>query len=95
MLRKFAIPSAALCLMMAAASPSPLYAQSGTSSALAGTVTDQSGAMIPAADVKATELNSGAVRDLQTNADGRFLFSQLNPGTYRIEVRATGFAVAA
>ena len=72
----------------------PLRAQSGTSSALAGTVADQSGAMIPDAQVKATEVNTGAVRDVQTNGDGHFLFSQVNPGTYRIEVRAAGFGVA-
>jgi hypothetical protein len=72
----------------------PLGAQSGTSSALSGTVADQSGAMLPAAQVKATEVNTGALREVQTNADGRFLFSQVNPGTYRIEVRAAGFGLA-
>ena len=70
------------------------WAQSGTSSALAGSIADQSGAMLPAAQVKATEVNTGAVRIVQSNAAGRFLFSQVNPGTYRIEVRAAGFGVA-
>ncbi len=69
----------------------PLWAQSGTSSALAGSVADKSGAMIANAQVKATEVNTGAVRAVQSNADGRFLFSQVNPGTYRIEVSAAGF----
>ena len=72
----------------------PLRAQSGTSSALAGTVADQSAAVIPAAQVRATDVNTGAVRDVQASADGRFLFSQVNPGTYRIEVHAVGFGVA-
>ena len=70
----------------------PVWAQSGTSSALAGSIADKSGAMIPNAQVKATEVNTGAVRAVQSNADGRFLFSQVNPGTYRIEVSAAGFA---
>jgi len=47
--------------------------------------------MIANAQVKATEVNTGAVRAVQSNADGRFLFSQVNPGTYRIEVHAEGF----
>jgi hypothetical protein len=69
----------------------PLQAQSGTSSALAGSVADKSGAMIPNAQVKATEVNTGAVRVVLGNADGRFLFSQVNPGSYRIVVNAAGF----
>jgi hypothetical protein len=68
-----------------------LFAQSGTSSALAGTVVDKSGAVIFNAQIKATDVNTGAVRAVQSNPDGRFLFSQVNPGTYQIEVRAQGF----
>jgi len=68
-----------------------LLAQSGTSSALAGTVADKSGAVIFNAQIKATDVNTGAVRAVQSNPDGRFLFSQVNPGTYRIEVQAQGF----
>jgi hypothetical protein len=70
----------------------PLLAQSGTSSALTGTVADRSGAVIPNAQVMTMEVNTGAVRAVKSNADGRYLFSQLNPGTYRIEVHAEGFA---
>jgi hypothetical protein len=69
----------------------PLRAQSGTSSAVAGSVADKSGAVIADAQVKATEVNTGAVRVVQSNGDGRFLFSQVNPGIYRIEVSAAGF----
>jgi len=47
--------------------------------------------VIPNAQIKAIELNNGAVRAVQSNPDGRFLFSQVNPGTYRIEVHAGGF----
>src|ERR1700733_3389115 len=68
-----------------------LWGQSGTSSALAGSVLDKSGAAIPRAQVMATEVNTGSVRAVQSNQEGRYLFSQLNPGTYRIDVRAEGF----
>jgi hypothetical protein len=81
---------AAIVLLAALAAP-PASAQSGTSSALAGVVADKSGAVIPAAEVKATEVNTGATRTVQSNLDGRFLFSQVNPGTYRIVVRVAGF----
>ncbi|HUD21618.1 MAG TPA: TonB-dependent receptor [Acidobacteriaceae bacterium] len=83
----------ALFVAMAGLRALPLWAQSGISSALAGSVADKSGAMIANARVIATEVNTGAVRTVQSNADGRFLFSQVNPGTYRIEVSAAGFGI--
>jgi hypothetical protein len=69
-------------------------AQSGTSSALTGTISDPSGAVVPNAAVKATEVNTGALRTTQSNAEGRYLFAQLNPGKYRISVEGAGFAKA-
>src|ERR1039458_4883117 len=84
----------ALFLMLSMVKLFPLLAQSGTSSALTGTVADKTGAVIPNAQVKATEVNTGAVRIVQSNADGRFLFSQVNPGTYRIEIHSAEFGPA-
>src|ERR1700722_18397793 len=68
-----------------------LWGQSGTSSGLAGSVLDKSGAAIPRAQVMATEIDTGSVRVVQSNQEGRYLFSQVNPGTYRIDVRAERF----
>jgi hypothetical protein len=67
-------------------------AQSGTSSAVSGAVLDASGAALPDATVTATEIDTKATRTVQTDSNGRFLFSQLNPGTYTVTVRATHFA---
>jgi hypothetical protein len=83
-----------LFLLLTMVKPNSLLAQSGTSSALTGTVEDRTGAVIPNAQVKATEVNTGTIRVVQSNADGRFLFSQLNPGTYRIEVYSDEFGPA-
>ncbi len=71
-----------------------LGAQSGTSCAISGTVTDASGAFIADATVTATEVDTRATRAGQTDAAGHYLFSQVNPGTYRIAVRLAGFAGA-
>jgi hypothetical protein len=57
-------------------------------------VTDASGAVVPNAEVIATEVNTRATRTGRTDANGRFLFSQINPGTYQVVVHASGFAVA-
>jgi hypothetical protein len=69
-----------------------LSAQSGTSGAITGTVLDATGAALPGAEVTATEVDTKAVRTAQTDHDGRFLFSQVNPGIYSVGVRASGFA---
>ncbi|MGO9777770.1 MAG: carboxypeptidase regulatory-like domain-containing protein [Terracidiphilus sp.] len=69
-----------------------IKAQSGTSSAISGTVTDITGAALPDAAVTATNVDTKADRAGQTNGDGRFLFSQVNPGTYTVTVKARGFA---
>ncbi|MFY9938579.1 MAG: carboxypeptidase-like regulatory domain-containing protein, partial [Silvibacterium sp.] len=69
-----------------------LQAQSGTSSALSGVVTDPSGAAVPNATVAATDVNTKATRTGETDTDGHFLFSQINPGTYQVVVEARGFA---
>ncbi len=87
-LSKIARPALAFLLMLTMVN---VWAQSGTSSALAGSVLDPSGAVISNAQVKATEINTGSVREVQTNPEGRFLFSQINPGTYQMEVHAQGF----
>jgi Carboxypeptidase regulatory-like domain len=90
MLSKIARPALAFLLTLTMVN---VWAQSGTSSALAGNVLDPSGAVIPDAQVKATDVNTGSVRVVQTNPEGRFLFSQVNPGTYRMEVHAKGFGL--
>jgi len=84
----------AMILMLTAVNVKTLRAQSGTSSALTGSVNDATGAIVLNATVKATEVSTGAERTVRSNADGRFLFAQVNPGTYRISVTAEGFGPA-
>ncbi len=67
-------------------------AQTGTSSAISGAVLDASGAALPNAAVTAVRIDTRATRTVQTDSNGRFLFSQVNPGIYTVAVRATGFA---
>ena len=71
-----------------------LQAQSGTSSALSGEVTDPGGAAVPNATVTATDVDTKAARTSQTDGPGHFLFSQINPGVYVVTVAATGFALS-
>src|SRR5208282_643074 len=59
-----------------------LAAQTGTSCALSGTVTDTSGAVVSGASVTATQVDTKAERTGRTDAAGHYLFSQVTPGTY-------------
>jgi hypothetical protein len=82
----------AVFLVLAMVNSGALSAQSGTSCALTGIVGDKTGAVFPNAQVQATDVNTGAIRTARSNAEGRFLFAQINPGIYRIEVQGEGFA---
>src|SRR5262245_22029648 len=55
-------------------------------------IQDQNLAVIPGALVLLIHLNTGAVRNTTTAADGKYSLIQLPPGAYTIKVSAEGFA---
>jgi hypothetical protein len=59
--------------------------------AINGTVTDQSGAAVPNASVKATEVATGIDHNTVTTNDGQFAFQDIPLGFYKVVVTATGF----
>jgi outer membrane receptor protein involved in Fe transport len=71
---------------------SGLLAQSTTDGAIGGTVTDQSGAVVPGANVATKNLGTGASASGKSDEGGRFLITHLQPGVYSVEITATGFA---
>ena len=56
-----------------------------------GRVTDSSGAVIPAANVSLTNLETGVTVKTETNAEGNYFSSFLIPGQYRITAEKSGF----
>src|SRR5260221_9100136 len=58
---------------------------------IVGTVTDESGAVVPNAKVTVTDVNRGTVFSTDTNDSGNFTQAQLTPGTYRVAVEKGGF----
>ncbi|HSI89053.1 MAG TPA: alpha-2-macroglobulin family protein, partial [Pyrinomonadaceae bacterium] len=58
---------------------------------ITGTVTDQSGAVVPGAVVTATNDATQLVRAVTSDAGGRFEFTALPTGTYTLTVEAVGF----
>jgi hypothetical protein len=66
-------------------------AQTNTTGAIVGTVSDSSGAAIPNATVNVTSLETGATRTTTSGPTGAYRVSQLSPGSYSIIVTGTGF----
>jgi outer membrane receptor protein involved in Fe transport len=59
-----------------------------------GTVNDPTGAVVPNAKVTITDVEKNVKFETTTNADGNYTRTQLTPGTYRVEVEASGFRKA-
>lgn len=59
-----------------------------------GTVTDPSGAVVPNAQVTATNVDTGITTPTTTNSDGIYNIRFLPIGNYKVTVQAGGFAVA-
>jgi len=66
-------------------------AQGGSTAQISGTVTDESGGVLPGADVTATQTETGVTRTVITDTDGAYVLSNLPLGPYRLEVKLSGF----
>ena len=60
-------------------------------SEIVGTVTDQTGAFVPGANLTLKQKETGFVYNATSNATGGFVFAGLNVGTYDLKVAAKGF----
>ncbi len=80
-------------LMLALVLPLQLQAQL-TRGAIYGTVTDESGAIVPGATVTVTAVSTNISRTATTNEDGFYRISALDPGKYMIKIEKSGFTTA-
>src|SRR5882762_8510693 len=71
----------------------PVLAQTANTGSISGTVTEQSGAVVPQAKVTATAEN-GLVRTTVSGPQGNYVLPQLPPGTYKVVASKEGFKVA-
>jgi Carboxypeptidase regulatory-like domain len=79
-----------MLLVVVLTSASVAWAQTGTTS-LHGVVTDKSGATVAAAKVTLQNPELGLTRNLDSGSAGEFDFVALPPGTYVLQVEASGF----
>ena len=73
------------CLLFAAVA---MQAQNGS---ITGTVMDNQGAVVPAAKVVLLDQERAGVRNMESTAEGLFMFGSLPPSTYTVTVEAPGF----
>src|SRR6266852_2198004 len=69
----------------------PQLAQSQTTGRIAGTVKDQTGAVLVGAGVRVVSNASGDERKVTTDEVGAYGVALLPPGLYRVNIAATGF----
>ena len=72
----------------------PAAAAQVTTADLTGRVLDANGAAVPGATVTVRHAGTGQTRTAQTNEDGDYTVSQLQPGTYEVTVEASNFSKA-
>src|SRR5437660_11139941 len=62
-----------------------------TTGTVIGTVSDASGAVLPNAQISATNTGTNLTSTAQTNSQGEYRIEFLPVGTYKVEATATGF----
>ncbi|MGH9434590.1 MAG: carboxypeptidase regulatory-like domain-containing protein [Terriglobia bacterium] len=81
-----------LLIPLAFYAPSRAFGQSTISTgSIIGTVTDQSGAVVPNAAITITNKDTGHVMRLVSNSTGTYHSGALLPGNYVVRIEATGF----
>jgi hypothetical protein len=77
-----------LLLLVAVAAPASAQLTTGT---IRGTVNDDTGGVLPGVDVTLTNVETGIMRSLVTNEQGRYEAPNLQIGTYEVAANLSGF----
>ncbi len=94
-MKSFRLAAAALVLALVASIAPVALGQTGNSGTITGTVTDPSGSAIPRATVTIHNPLSGYQATATTDGGGEFSFANVPFNSYRLAVKAQGFAAQA
>ncbi len=92
MTNKFSMKFLALTLFCLALGIGQVFAQSTVTGGIRGKITDPQGSVLPNATVTATNVGTNNTATATTDEDGGYRFANLQPGTYTINVTASGFS---
>jgi len=73
---------------------SAAWSQATNTGTVVGVVTDQSNAVVPSATVTLTDPSTGSSQTATTNENGRYIFLNLKPGAYSMQISKDGFSTA-
>jgi hypothetical protein len=69
-------------------------AQTATTGAIVGSITDKNGAVVGSADVELTNAATNQSLKVKSNEDGQFVLPAVPPGEYTVQISKTGFRKA-
>jgi hypothetical protein len=81
------VVSVFVCFLVGAAG----YAQLDVVGTINGTIRDQTGAVVPGAEIVITNLNTGDRREAASSDSGTYVLPSVPPGRYSLSVSLTGF----
>jgi hypothetical protein len=87
-MKRFAIVLSATLLICV---PGAITLWSQATAQISGTVTDQSNAVLPGAEITATQTETGVARTTVSNETGSYVLPNLPLGPYKLEVSLPGF----
>ncbi|MGA8085855.1 MAG: carboxypeptidase-like regulatory domain-containing protein [Terracidiphilus sp.] len=88
---RFSMRAIALLLFLCCIGVTFGFAQATNTGTIVGSVTDQSGAVIPDATVTLTDVSTNNSRTTVTGHTGQYVFVNVPPGSYNISATKTGF----
>jgi hypothetical protein len=80
-----------IAIILILVSPTLVLAQAVANAQIHGVISDSTGAVIPSAQIKATQTETGQVRTTVSGTEGSYVLPDLRVGPYRLEVTAQGF----
>jgi hypothetical protein len=87
-----ALPLVCLAVALLALLPGGAMAQTAGSATITGTVTDASGAVVPAVNITIRNADTGIERQTQTSDAGLYTAAFLPPGNYTVQAAKAGFS---
>jgi hypothetical protein len=88
---RFSMRAIALALFLCCIGVTFGFAQATNTGTIVGTVTDQSGAVIPDATITMTDTSTNDTRSTVSGSTGQYVFVNVPPGTYTLSATKAGF----